>query len=135
MSRTRRRRPRPMSYRFRLYPTDAQGEVMVGHCRDSRKVWNVALEQMNLWRPGRGRVDMGSWDRQLAEARQTFDWLAAGSSSVQQAALRDLRQAFRNWWTRPDHFGRPRWRKAGINEGFVVATSPSPRSTVGGRRW
>jgi putative transposase len=109
-----------MSLRFRLCPTADQRAVMEQHCRDARYVWNLALEQMNLWSPGRSRVDMSGWDRQLAEARQTFGWLARGSSSVQQAALRDLRQAFRNWWSRPDHFGRPTWRKAGFNEGFVV---------------
>ena len=93
---------------------------MEQHCRDSRFVWNLALEQMNLWRHGRRSVDTAAWDRQLAEARQSFGWLAAGSSSVQQAALRDLRQAFRNWWSRPQHFGRPTWRKAQVHEGFVV---------------
>ncbi len=33
---------------------------------------------------------------------------------------RDLSQAFQNWWKRPDHLGRPTWRKAGINEGFAI---------------
>jgi putative transposase len=93
---------------------------MVDHCRDARFVWNLAMEQSNLWRRGRQPVDMDGWDRQLAEARQDCEWLAAGASSVQQGALRDLRQAFRNWWKRPDHFRRPRWRKTGVDEGFVV---------------
>jgi putative transposase len=109
-----------MSHRYRLYPDSEQLALLVQHCRDARFVWNLALEQSNLWRRGRPRVDMAAWDRQLAEARQVFDWLASGSSSVQQGALRDLRQAFRNWWKRPDHFRRPRWRKADVDEGFVV---------------
>ena len=54
-----------------------------------------------------------------AEARK-LTWLKEGSSAIQQQALRDLNQAFQNWWNRPDHFGRPTWRKAGINEGFAV---------------
>ena len=93
---------------------------MVAHCRDARFVWNLALEQARLWRPGRASVDMAAWDSQLAESRQSFGWLAAGSSSVQQGALRDLRQAFRNRWARPDHFRAPTWRRRGQRDGFVV---------------
>jgi putative transposase len=58
--------------------------------------------------------------RELAEARQSFAWLAKGSSSIQQQALRDLDQAFKNWWKNPSHFGRPTWRRAGQHEGFRV---------------
>ena len=93
---------------------------MAAHCRDARFVWNLALEQARLWRPGRASVDMAAWDRQLAEARRSFGWLSEGSSSVQQGALRDLRQAFRNRWARPDHFRAPTWRRRGQREGFVV---------------
>ena len=93
---------------------------MAAHCRDARFVWNLALEQARLWRPGRAAVDMAAWDRQLAEARHSFGWLSEGSSSVQQAALRDLRKAFQNWWSRPDHFRAPTWRRRGRRGGFAV---------------
>jgi putative transposase len=89
------------------------------HCRHARLVWNTALEQWRQWRPGR-QAPPGPAERmrQLAEARQEFDWLAAGSSSVQQQALRDFDQAVRNL-----HAGthrRPRWRKRGRDEGFCI---------------
>jgi putative transposase len=58
--------------------------------------------------------------RELAEIRKSFTWLEEGSSVVQQAALRDLNQAFQNWWNNPLHFSRPTWRKAGQNEGFYI---------------
>ena len=57
--------------------------------------------------------------RELAEARK-ITWLKEGSSLIQQQVLRDLDKAFQNWWKRPDHFGRPTWRKAGIDEGFYI---------------
>jgi len=113
-----------MSHKYRLYPDPAQEGVLVKHCADSRTVWNIALEQFN----GSRRVEVNTWDidtrkwdRQLAEARAAVDWLGAGSSSVQQAALRDLRQALKNWWSNPGHFRRPTWRshRKGHN-GFVV---------------
>ena len=56
---------------------------------------------------------------ELAKVRK-LTWLKEGSSTIQRQALRDLNQAFQNWWKRPDHFGHPIWRRAGINEGFVI---------------
>ena len=112
-----------MSYRYRLCPESGQQAVMVEHCGQARLVWNIALEQMNTaFRMGL-RCDWGGWDRQLAEARNAdgLEWLKAGSSSVQQQALRQLRQAWRNFFENPAHFGRPRFRsKARSTEGFVV---------------
>lgn len=89
----------------------------VGH---ARFVWNLALEQCDHARKLGGYADQKVWDRQLAEARQ-HTWLGEGSSSVQQAALRDLRQAFRNWWSNPGHFRYPTFRSRHRgSQGFVV---------------
>jgi putative transposase len=107
-----------MAWRYRLYPTAPEAEVLARHCGDARFVWNLALEQANAWRPGR-RASPGSAERfrQLADARKG-SWLGEGSSSVQQQALRDFDQALRNWWAGTHR--RPRWRKQGLDEGFCV---------------
>lgn len=107
-----------MSRRFRLYPTAAQDSVLIRHCADARFVWNLALEQANCWRRGRPSTP-GNAERmrQLAEARDG-SWLGEGSSVVQQAALRDFDRAMRNWWAGTHR--RPRWRKQGQHEGFVI---------------
>lgn len=107
-----------MSHRYRLYPEPAQRPGLERHCADARFVWNLALEQANCWRPGRGPTPgPAERQRQLAEARRDT-WLAEGSSSVQQQALRDFDRALANWWGRSHR--RPRWRKKGENEGFCV---------------
>jgi transposase len=81
-------------------------------------VWNLALEQANHWRRGGSATpNAAERQRQLAEARGC-SWLGDGSSSVQQQALRDFDQALRNWWGGSHR--RPRWRRRGISEGFVV---------------
>ena len=91
------------------------------HCSNARFVYNLGLEQRNLWRKDRtARINYRTQAKELAEARQAFTWLTEGSSAVQQQALRDLDRAFQNWWKRPDHFSHPTWRKAGINEGFYI---------------
>ena len=106
------------------------------HCAHARFVWNLALEQRQMWRPDhRGRrpvVSSASQMRELAQARTAFDWLREGSSAVQQEALRDLDRAYRTWWKNPGHFRRPTWRKAGMNEGFYVRDL---RVTQVTRRW
>jgi putative transposase len=61
--------------------------------------------------------------RQLTDAREAFPWLAAGSATVQQQAVRDHDQAMRNFFAGTHK--RPTWRKAGQHEGFrVVAVKP-----------
>lgn len=109
-----------MSHCYRLYPDTVQTAGMRVHVGQTRFVWNIALEQCEL-APSFGKyVDQSAWDRNLSELRGEIDWLADGSSAVQQAALRDLRQAFRNWWKNPTHFGHPKRRKFGRSEGFTI---------------
>ena len=94
-------------------------DSLLGHCADARFVWNLGLEQRNLWRHGRTQhVAYTSQAAEQTEARKEFDWLGRGSVTVQQQALRDLDQAFRNWWGNPGHFGRPTWRSVSNNESF-----------------
>ncbi|MEV5709248.1 transposase [Actinoallomurus sp. NPDC052274] len=105
--------------RFRLAPTPAQEQALLDHCSHARYVWNLAVEQHQHWRPGRasapGYVEQC---RQLTEARKEFSWLAAGSQTVQQQALRDFAQAMANFFAGTHR--RPTWRKAGIHEGFRI---------------
>ncbi|MHB1903771.1 MAG: RNA-guided endonuclease InsQ/TnpB family protein [Ferrimicrobium sp.] len=109
-----------MSIRERLYPREQELAVLVRHCGDARYVWNLALEQRNLWVRGRSqKITCNNQMNELSEARKAT-WLKEGSAAIQQQALRDLDRAFQNWWKRPDHFGRPTWRKKDMNEGFAV---------------
>ncbi len=105
--------------RFRLYPTPVQELSLLGHCAHARFVWNLALEQANWYRPHWGPTpSYVAQSAQLTEARAACEWLAAGSFTVQQQALRDFAQARKNWWT--GTHGRPTWRKEGVHEGFRV---------------
>jgi putative transposase len=97
---------------------------MLTHCAHARFVWNLAVEQHATWRPGRASApSYVEQARQLTEARAEFAWLAAGSVTVQQQALRDFAQAIRNFFAGTHR--RPTWRKAGLHEGFrQVAVRP-----------
>jgi putative transposase len=102
--------------RFRLLPTSVQQVVLLEHCRHARFVWNLAVEQQQFWQPGRRAPGYNEQAAQLTEARAEYDWLAAGSQTVQQQALRDFAQAMRNFFAGTHR--RPSWRKAGVHEGF-----------------
>jgi putative transposase len=109
--------------RYRLLPTAEQADVLAEHCRHARYVWNLAVEQQRHWQPGRRAPGYNEQCAQLTAARAEHNWLAAGSQTVQQQALRDFAQAMRNFFNRTH--GRPTWRKAGVHEGFrQVAVKP-----------
>jgi putative transposase len=114
--------------RYRLTPTPAQETVLRDHCGHARYVWNLAVEQHSHWHPGRksapGYLEQC---RQLTQARTENPWLAEGSQTVQQQALRDFTQAMTAFFDPGNPAGRPSWRKAGRHEGF--------RMVGRGRQW
>jgi putative transposase len=107
--------------RYRLVPTPAQEAVLRSHCAHARYTWNLAVEQHTHWYPGRtaapGYLEQC---RQLTQARAEHPWLAAGSQTVQQQALRDFAQAMAAFFDPRNPAGRPTWRKAGRDEGFRI---------------
>jgi transposase len=109
--------------RYLLEPTSEQELVLLRHCSDARYIWNLCVEQEAWWRPGRKMPRFAERCRQLTEARAAFPWLAEGSVTVQQQAVRDHDQAMRNFFGGTHR--RPAWRKAGRDEGFrIIAVSP-----------
>ncbi|MBO2464873.1 RNA-guided endonuclease InsQ/TnpB family protein [Actinomadura violacea] len=105
--------------RYRLRPTPAQQEALLRHCSHARYVWNLAVEQNMWWTPRRGAVPgFAEQCRQLTEARAANRWLAAGSVTVQQQALKDFAQAMASFLGGTHR--RPTWRKAGRYEGFRI---------------
>ena len=87
-----------MSHRYRMYPTVVQEAVLRGHCAHARFVYNLGLEQRSWWQPGRRSIHFVDQCRELTAARAENPWLAEGSSVVQQQALKDLTQAFVNFF-------------------------------------
>jgi putative transposase len=107
--------------RYRLQPTSAQEAVLRDHCGHARYVWNLAVEQHSHWHPGRGSAPgYLKQCRQLTQARAEYQWLAVGSQTVQQQALRDFSQAMAAFFDPENPADRPSWRKAGRDEGFRI---------------
>ena len=120
--------------RFRLYPTPPQQAALLEQCRHARNVWNLALEQWSMWTRDKPRSPgFAEQCRQLTEARATFDWLRAGSQTVQQQALRDFDQAVKNFYAGTHR--RPTWRKSGVHEGFRIVGAQASRIVKLSRKW
>jgi len=101
--------------------------VLRGHCAHARYIWNLAVEQHAHWHPGRaGAPGYLEQCRQLTAARAQHTWLAAGSHTVQQQALRDFARAMAAFFDPRNPARRPTWRKARRDEGFrIVDKAPS----------
>jgi transposase len=120
--------------RFRLYPTSAQEVLLLEQCAHARYVWNLGLEQRLMWCRWQGPTPgLAEQSRQLTEARAAAPWLADGSVTVQQQALRDLDQAWRNFFGATHE--RPTWRKRGQNEGIRIVGAQALRVRRDNRRW
>ncbi|MGE5135455.1 MAG: RNA-guided endonuclease InsQ/TnpB family protein [Gemmatimonadota bacterium] len=105
--------------RYRLLPSPAQADVLLRHCAHARFVWNLCVEQESSWRPGRGPMPgFAERCRQLTAARAAHPWLAGGSVTVQQQAIRDHSQAMKNFFAGTHR--KPTWRKADRDEGFRI---------------
>lgn len=107
---------------------------MLEHCRHARYVWNLALEQWAMWTRDKGPTpNFVGQCRQLTETRASFGWLRAGSQTVQQQALRDFDQALKNFYGGTHR--RPKWRRAGVNEGFRIVGGQASRVVKLSRKW
>ncbi|HSS92192.1 MAG TPA: transposase [Streptosporangiaceae bacterium] len=122
-----------VAVRNRLYPAATQEGILSRHCEDARFVWNLAAEQQSWWWPGRGAAP-GSAERhrQLVQARAAEPWLAEGSSTVQQQALRDFDKAMAAFFQTGNPAGKPRYRSKRGRQGFVIRDTRVRRLT---RRW
>lgn len=121
--------------KFQLYPDHVQEEILNGHCGQARWLWNHLLAER---KDEEKREDLNTYAKmckELTSLRAEYDWLAEGSQTAQQQALKDLDQSFRNRFKNPGHFGFPTWRKYGINEGFRIVGGQAKRWRRLNRHW
>ncbi|MBI5628847.1 MAG: transposase, partial [Candidatus Rokubacteria bacterium] len=110
-----------------------QDALLRTNCDHARFLWNLCLEQWRMWQPGKKAPGYAELNRQLTELRAAESWLAEGSVTVQQQALRDFDQAKRNFFAGTHR--RPTWRKRDRDEGFrIVAVTASNLRRLN-RRW
>lgn len=113
-----------MGVKQRLYPNERQVKVLKEHCGQARFVYNQGLAQRKALtkeeRENGKRITFATQCRDLTQLRKEIEWLGAGSSVVQQGALRDLDRAFKNFFEgRADYPVFKKKKKTNLG-GFVI---------------
>ena len=106
-----------LRYRYRCYPEPGQKALLAKAFGCARVVWNNALALNTQVYQDKGKpFDSGAlMQRCITKAKRTEErsWLADASHSVLQQSVRDLSQAFRNWWQGQGRVRAPNFKKRG----------------------
>ena len=109
-----------LRYHYRCYPEPGQKIFLVKAFGCARVVWNDALAlNRQLYQEKGISFDSGAlMKRCITEAKRTEErsWLADASHSVLQQSVRDLSQAFRNWWQGQGRVRAPNFKKRGSRQ-------------------
>jgi len=114
------------AYRYELDPNNQQRTGFLRHAGTARFVYNWGLEQRNrLYREKQGNDRFTSaieQHRELNKLKRTeFPWMYDVSKCAPQEALRDLGQAFKNYYRgikTGEEIGLPKFKKKGIHDRF-----------------
>jgi putative transposase len=117
------------SFRFRLYPTEAQSAKMDATANARRFVYNLCLEQRrDFWRQAKAAgigFNYVTQGREVTQLRREVEWLSAVSADALLQAVRDLDAAFRAFFARRSGF--PQFQSKFRHMGFrMKGCSVSP---------
>jgi putative transposase len=109
------------AFRYRLEPTAEQAALFEQFAGVTRFVYNLALEQRaTYWRQYRAatgrRLDSFSQGKEVTSLRREVDWIRSVHATTLCYALRDLDQAFANFFSGRSAF--PNFRRKGENDSF-----------------
>ena len=86
-------------YRYRLYPTDNQRDFFAQQFGNVRKVYNLALDMRWIFKNGADQsVSRFVTQAQLVEWKEMYPYLALSNSQSLQYAVKQVDDAFTNWW-------------------------------------
>lgn len=87
------------AYKYRLYPTEEQEELINKHIGASRFVYNLALECKTIAYAG-SKTNLTCFDliKQLPELKKECDWLKEINSQTLQAPIRNLDNGFTRFY-------------------------------------
>lgn len=126
------------AYKYRIYADEETEAFFARCCGVVRLIYNVALEQRTtFWRQFRtaeGRhISYPSQAKELTAIRAEVPWIAECPIDAQQQALRDLNQAFQNFFS--GRAGYPKPRRKFVNDAFRIPASRVGKIEVLNRKW
>lgn len=87
------------SYKYRLYPTKQQSELLNKHFGCCRLVYNLGLEAKNMNYQG-NKVNLSCYDlhKQITDLKKEYSWMFEVSNMTLQQSIIDLDRAFTNYF-------------------------------------
>lgn len=106
------------AYKYRLYPTNSQKELIHKHCGSVRFLYNLALETKTTAYLG-NRVNLSRYDlqKQLVDLKKELPWLKETNSQSLQSALINLDEAYKKFFKGA---GFPKFKKKTNGGSFAV---------------
>lgn len=107
------------AYKYRIYPTSSQKELIHKHCGSVRFVYNLALETKIMAYAG-NRINLSRYDlqKQLPELKKELPWLKECNSQSLQVALLNLDTAYKSFFRGKSDF--PTFKKKSNRGSFNV---------------
>lgn len=106
------------AYKYRLFPTNSQKELIKKHCGSVRFLYNLALETKTMAYLG-NKVNLTRYDlqKQLVELKKELPWLKETNSQSLQSALINLDEAYKKFFKGA---GFPKFKKKSNGGSFAV---------------
>ena len=106
------------AYKYRLYPTNSQKELIHKHCGSVRFLYNLALETKTTAYLG-NKVNLSRYDlqKQLVDLKKELTWLKEVNSQSLQSALINLDEAYKKFFKGA---GFPKFKKKSSGGSFAV---------------
>lgn len=101
-------------FRYRLYPTEVQSELINKHIGSSRFVYNLALETKTMAYAG-NQINLSCFDliKQLPDLKKECTWLKEINSQSLQAPIRNLDNAFTRFYKGQGNFPKYKSKRKG----------------------
>lgn len=107
------------AFKYRIYPTNSQKELIHKHCGSVRFLFNLALETKTMAYIG-SKVNLSRYDlqKQVVDLKKELPWLKETNSQSLQVALLDLDTAYSNFFKGRADF--PKFKKKSNRGSFNV---------------
>ena len=100
------------AFRYRIYPTAEQKAFFAQQFGNVRRVYNLALDMRCMfWSGAAQSVSRLSTQAQLVEWKEMYPYLALSNSQSLQYAVKQVDDAFTNWWKHGARHPLPRRRR------------------------
>ena len=111
-------------FKYRLYPTDDQKELLDKHFGCTRFIYNLALEtKINAYRGNKINVSRYDLQKQVVDLKSECTWLTEVNSQSLQFALLNLDNAYKYFFQTKKGF--PKFKKKSGKNTFVFRRRPS----------